>query len=140
MHTRRAAVALLFAALFGQFAVAQEPTPSFTLAPAPSTPPCVNPQQYYSCNATVDIGNWQASPDYGVCGQLECHLEYCFGQTLNAGGTAVAGCQSPNQQPSYSTGWKNHRPTSYTFTNTTNGSGSFTLYGEYAVVAGGGIT
>src|SRR5580704_9833818 len=101
MYKRRAAIAFISAMLLGSLAAAQaqEPAPSFTLAPAPGPPTCTDPREYYSCNPTVSIGNWQASPDYSVCGPLECHLEYCFGQALNAGQTAVAGCQSPGQPP-----------------------------------------
>jgi hypothetical protein len=73
----------------------------------------------YSCGARLTIQDWSATPDYSVCGPLECHLEYCFvytpaGQTLNS-------C----------TTWTNARPTHFRLPAT---SGQYSVQSAYRVV------
>jgi len=131
----RRAIPFLFALfLLPMLHADQEPVPSFQLAAPPT---CTDPQQNYSCNPTVSIQNWTANPNYSWCQELECHLEYCFGlaETNVQGETLIQGCMSPGQSPSYTTGWVNSVPSTYTF----GGDGAYTLYGEYAVVARGDV-
>lgn len=69
--------------------------------------------------------SWTASPDYSPCADgVECHLEYCFGLTLNPNGNGYI----------YNCAWQNNLQSRYSLPAT---NGSYTLYSEYRVVAGG---
>jgi len=124
MPSRRSTSLLLFLLLSVAVAAAQnspppQSAPSFSLA-APSS--CVNAQSGYTCKRVVNIVNWTANPDTSDCGQLECHLEYCFGQHLNTSGY-ITNCN-----------WTNRFPATYGLPTS---DGYYTVYGEYRVIAGG---
>jgi hypothetical protein len=107
-----------------------QPPPTFTLS-APSS--CTGADAPFTCSPIVNVVDWTANPNLSSCGQLECHLEYCFGQTLYTTGTDEGYINCPA-----GSGWSNTLPSTYGIGVTTPPNGSYTVYPEYRVVAGGG--
>jgi hypothetical protein len=106
-----------------------QPSPTFTLS-APSS--CTGADATFTCSPTVNVVDWTANPNLSSCGQLECHLEYCFGQTLY-----TTGAYEGYINCSAGSGWSNTLPSTYGISVTTPPNGSYTVYSEYRVVAGG---